>query len=91
MLRSRYFPGRIWSQCKDVKAKKHVLHYFLAYFYMSRSRSRIRVKEKIPGAGAGQEWTGSATLALSEEMYIFIFIEIFAGFTGTESKSITGL
>ena len=57
---------KMWRQ------KKHVLHYFSAYFYLSRSRSRIRVKEKIPGAGAGHEWTGSATLALSEEMYIFI-------------------
>ena len=75
---------KMWRQ------KKHVLHYFSAYFYMSRSRSRIRVKEKIPGAGAGQEWTGSATLALSEEMYIFYFYRNFAGFTGTESKSITG-
>ena len=74
MLRSRYFPGRIWSQCKDVKAKKHVLHYFLAYFYMNRSRSRIRVKEIIPGAGAGQEWTGSATLALSEENVDFLIL-----------------
>ena len=31
---------KMWRQ------KKHVLHYFLAYFYMNRSRSRIRVKEK---------------------------------------------
>ena len=43
------------------------------------------------GSRSDQGSTGSATLALSEEMYIFIFIEIFAGFTGTESKSITGL
>ena len=37
--RSRYFFGRSWSRCKDVKAKTCFLLLF-SLFYMKRSRSR---------------------------------------------------